>query len=580
MDAVGLESRPWLRSYEPGVPATIEFPNFPIFGFLREAVARFPNTDALLLAEHRFDRRVTYTQFDDLSDRFAAGLIRRGLRKGDRVAVILPNLPQYVIAAYGIWKAGGVVVQVNPLYRGTDLAFLLKDSGARFAVALSRLYGQVAEVRSHTGLEGDIVTNIHDLFPTKWRLLYGLAKAKKAGDVRPRGAHIIPYRAMLAERRGTQLPEVSPDDLAVLQYTGGTTGVMKAAMLTHRNLISNLSQARVWLTDLKMGEERILSVVPFFHVYGMTACMNLAVAIAAVNIMVLMPGFVARSVAEAAAKYRPTIFPGAPPIYLAINQLKDVEQYDLKSIRACISGSSSLPVEVQRRFEELTGARLVEGFGLSEASPLTHCNPIHGTRKVGSIGVPVPNTEARIVDAEIGTRDLGVNDVGELVVQGPQVMRGYWNNPEETAKVLRGGWLLTGDIARMDEDGFFFIEDRKKDMVNIGGLKVFPREVEEVLFKHPKVREAAVVGVSSRVRGEMLVAHVVPKNGGDPRALKRELREYCAAHLAPYKVPRRFEIVSEIPKTLGVPKALRRLIREQEQARSEVEGDEENQPQG
>jgi long-chain acyl-CoA synthetase len=580
MDAVGLQSRPWLRSYEPGVPATIEFPNFPIFGFLREAVARFPNTDALLLAEHRFDRRFTYTQFDDLSDRFAAGLIRRGLRKGDRVAVILPNLPQYVIAAYGIWKAGGVVVQVNPLYRGTDLAFLLKDSGARFAVALSRLYGQVAEVRSHTGLEGDIVTNIHDLFPTKWRLLYGLAKAKKAGDVLPRGAHIIPYRAMLAERRGTQLPEVSPDDLAVLQYTGGTTGVMKAAMLTHRNLISNLSQARVWLTDLKMGEERILSVVPFFHVYGMTACMNLAVAIAAVNIMVLMPGFVARSVAEAAAKYRPTIFPGAPPIYLAINQLKDVEQYDLKSIRACISGSSSLPVEVQRRFEELTGARLVEGFGLSEASPLTHCNPIHGTRKVGSIGVPVPNTEARIVDAEIGTRDLGVNDVGELVVHGPQVMRGYWNNPEETAKVLRGGWLLTGDIARMDEDGFFFIEDRKKDMVNIGGLKVFPREVEEVLFKHPKVREAAVVGVTSRVRGEMLVAHVVPKNGGDPRALKRELREYCAAHLAPYKVPRRFEIVSEIPKTLGVPKALRRVIREQEQARSEVEGDEESQPQG
>ncbi|MGH7751724.1 MAG: AMP-binding protein, partial [Gemmatimonadales bacterium] len=351
--------------------------------------------------------------------------------------------------------------------------------------------------------------------------------------------------------------------MAVLQYTGGTTGVMKAATLSHRNLVANLSQARVWLTDLKMGEERILSVVPFFHVYGMTACMNLAVAIAAVNVMVLMPGFVARSVAEAAAKYRPTIFPGAPPIYLAINQLKDVEQYDLKSIRACISGSSSLPVEVQRRFEELTGARLVEGFGLSEASPLTHCNPIHGTRKVGSIGVPVPNTEVRIVDAESGARDLGVNEVGELVVRGPQVMMGYWNNPDETANALRGGWLFTGDIARMDADGFFFIEDRKKDMVNIGGLKVFPREVEEVLFRHPKVREAAVVGVSSRVRGEMLVAHVVPKDGGDPRALKRELREYCAAHLAPYKVPRRFEIVTEIPKTLGVPKALRRVIREQ-----------------
>ncbi|MGH2452382.1 MAG: long-chain-fatty-acid--CoA ligase [bacterium] len=575
MDAVGLESRPWLRSYEAGVPATIDIPSFPIFGFLREAVARFPTNEALLLAEHRFDRRFTYAEFEDLSDRFAGALIRRGLRKGDRVAVILPNLPQYAITAYGIWKAGGVVVQVNPLYRGDDLAFVLKDSGARFAVALSRLYGQLAEVRSRTVLEGEIVTNIHDLFPTKWRLLYGLAKAKKTGDVLPRGTHIIPYRTMLAERRATRFPEVSPEDLAVLQYTGGTTGIMKAAMLSHRNLVSNLSQARVWLTDLKIGQERILSVVPFFHVYGMTACLNLAVAIAAVNVMVLMPGFVARSVAEAAAKYRPTIFPGAPPIYLAINQLKDVEQYDLKSIRACISGSSSLPVEVQRRFEELTGARLVEGFGLSEASPLTHCNPIHGTRKVGSIGVPVPNTETRIVDAETGTRDLGVNEVGELIVRGPQVMMGYWNNPDETAKTLRDGWLFTGDIARMDDDGFFFIEDRKKDMVNIGGLKVFPREVEEVLFKHPKVREAAVVGVSSRVRGETLVAHVVPQNGGDPRALKRELREYCAAHLAPYKVPRRFEIVTEIPKTLGVPKALRRVIREQEQARGEVEGEEE-----
>lgn len=575
MDAVGLESRPWLRSYEAGVPATIEFPNFPIFGFLREAVSRFPNKDALLLAEHRFDRRFTYAQLDDLSDRFAGSLIRRGLRKDDRVAIVLGNIPQYVIAAYGIWKAGGVVVQVNPLYRGDDLAFILKDSGARFAVPLSRLYGQLAEVRARTLLEGDIVTNIHDLFPTKWRILYGLAKARKAGDVPPRGSHVIPFRSMLRGPRPTRFPEVSANDVAVLQYTGGTTGIMKAAMLSHRNLVANLSQARVWLTDLQMGQERILSVVPFFHVYGMTACMNLAVAIAAVNIMVLMPGFVARTTAEMAAKYRPTIFPGAPPIYLAINQLKDVEQYDLKSIRACISGSSSLPVEVQRRFEELTGARLVEGFGLSEASPLTHCNPIHGTRKVGSIGVPVPNTDVRIVDAETGLRDLGIDEVGELVVRGPQVMMGYWNNPEETTKTLRGGWLFTGDITRMDADGFFFIEDRKKDMVNIGGLKVFPREVEEVLFKHPKVREAAVVGVSSRVRGEMLVAHVVPKNGGDPRALKRELREYCAAHLAPYKVPRRFEIVSEIPKTLGVPKALRRVIREQEQARGDAEGEEE-----
>jgi long-chain acyl-CoA synthetase len=298
----------------------------------------------------------------------------------------------------------------------------------------------------------------------------------------------------------------------------------------------------------------------------MTVCMNLSVAIGATNIMVLMPGFVTRTVAEAINTYRPTIFPGVPAMYLAITQLKDIDRYDLKSIRACVSGASALPLEVQRRFEELTGARLVEGYGLSEASPLTHANPIYGTRKVGSIGVPVPGTDARIVDSDTGERELAVGQTGELVVRGPQVMMGYWNNPGESAIALRNGWLYTGDIARVDADGFFFIEDRKKDMVKVGGLQVFPREVEEVLYEHPNVLEAAVVGVSSRVRGEMLVAHIVPKNGEDPRVLKRELRQFCSSRLASYKVPRRFEIVREIPKTL-VGKALRRVIRDQEAGR-------------
>lgn len=571
MDAVGQISRPWERFYESGVPVAPDFPSFPIYGFLQRSAERYPSTDALILVGPKFDRRITYAQLQDLSDRFAAALVRRGVRKGDRVAIALPNHPQYVIAAYGIWKAGGVVVQVNPLYRGEDLGLILKDSGARFAVVFARFYEYFRQVLPQTALEGVIVTRVHDFFPTKWRLLYGLLKAKKEGDVMPHGGNVIPFLSMLRGPRLASAVSVAQEDLAVLQYTGGTTGVAKGAMLSHRNLACNLMQMRVWLADLKEGEERMLSVVPFFLVYGMNVCMNLSVVIAATNIMVLMPGFVARTVAEAAAKYRPTIFPGAPPIYLAINQLKGVEQYNLRSIRACVSGSSSLPVEVQRRFEELTGARLVEGYGLSETSPLTHANPINGTRKVGSIGVPVPGTDARIVDAETGQRDLGVNEVGELIIRGPQVMMGYWNNPQETSQTLRDGWLYTGDIARMDEDGFFFIEDRKKDMVNIGGLKVFPREVEEVLYKHPKVREVAVVGVTSRIRGEMLVAHIVPQDGDDPRALKRELREFCASRLAPYKVPRRIEIVAEIPKTVGIPKALRRAIREQEQARGDVE---------
>jgi long-chain acyl-CoA synthetase len=487
---------------------------------------------------------------------------------------MLPNSPQYVVAAFGVWKAGGIVVQVNPLYKGRDLAFVLKDSGARFAVSLSRLYQELAEVRSGTNLELAIVTNLHDFFPWRWRLLYTLFRAKKLGDVVPRAPGIVPFMALLRERRLYHRPAVGADDPAVLQYTGGTTGIPKAATLTHHNLVCNCLQCRAWLSDLKEGEERMLSVIPFFHVFGMTVCMNLSVAVAATSIMILMRLFEVKTVVQAVPKYRPTIFPGVPAMYLAINQLRDVEKYDLKSIRACVSGSAPLPAEVQRRFEELTGGRIIEGFGMSEASPLTHANPIFGTRKPGSIGLPVSSTDAKIVDAETGTRDVRPGEVGELVVRGPQVMKGYWNNPQETARTIRDGWLYTGDIARMDEDGYFYIEDRKKDMVIVGGFKVFPREVEEVLYEHPRVKDVAVCGVQHRVRGEMLVAHIVPEDSVSERAFTRELRDFCAQRLSAYKVPRRFVIVSEIPKShLG--KALRREIREREEQRTDAQPEEE-----
>ncbi|MDR7421928.1 MAG: long-chain fatty acid--CoA ligase [Armatimonadota bacterium] len=561
--------RPWFAFYEPGVPRTVEFPTHPIYGFLDESARRYPGHAALVQVGPNFDRRITYRELDELTDRFAGALVERGVRPGDRVAIMLPNSPQYVVAAYGVWKAGGVVVQINPLYKGRDLAFNLKDSGARVAIGISRLYRELREVRPHTDLETVVLTNVHDFFPMKWRLLYGLARAKREGDVTPHEPGVVPFRAMLRgprlERRGV----ASQDDPAVLQYTGGTTGIPKAATLSHRNLVCNCVQARSWLTDLKEGGERILSVVPFFHVFGLTICVNLSVAIAATNIVLLMRLFDVKTVVEAVPKYRPTVFPGVPAMYLAINQLREVERYDLKSIRACVSGSAPLPVEVQRRFEELTGGRITEGFGLSEASPLTHANPIYGRQKSGSIGIPVPSTDAKIVDLETGAKTLGPNEVGELAIRGPQVMQGYWNNPDESARTIRDGWLYTGDIARMDVDGFFFIEDRKKDMVNIGGFKVFPREIEEILYEHPGVKEAAVAGVHHRIRGELLVAHVVPRDGADARALTRELREYCAQRLASYKVPRRFEIVAEIPKTI-LGKALRRDIREREERRADA----------
>ncbi len=566
--------RPWFKFYEPGVPRTIEFPAHPIFTFLDQSARRYPRTTALIQVGPKFDRRITYAQLDDLSDRFANSLVRHGMRPGDRVAIMLPNNPQYVVAAFGIWKAGGVVVQINPLYKGRDLAFILKDSGARVAVGISRLYRELQEVRSHTDVQTALITNVHDFFPRKWRLLYGLMKAKKEGDVMPEGPGVTPFLSMLHGPRLELRPVVSPDDPAVLQYTGGTTGIPKAATLTHRSIVSNCLQAKAWLTDLKEGEERILSVVPFFHVYGMSICLILSTAIAAANIMLLMKLFEVKTVVEAVPKYRPTIFPGVPAMYNAINQLRDVEKYDLKSIRACVSGAAPLPAEVQRRFEELTGGRLVEGFGMSEASPLTHGNPVYGVRKEGSIGVPISSTDARIVDAETGTRVLGTNQVGELVVRGPQVMKGYWGNPTETSQTIRDGWLFTGDMARMDEDGYFYVEDRKKDMVNIGGLKVFPREVEEILYEHPMVRDVAVAGIKHRLRGELLVAHVVPKEPvEDARTFKRDLRDFCLQKLAAYKVPRRFEIVAEIPKTL-LGKALRRDIRERELLREDVSEEE------
>ena len=329
---------------------------------------------------------------------------------------------------------------------------------------------------------------------------------------------------------------------------------------------------RHWLTDLQEGKERFLSVAPFFHVYGLTVALNTAISVGATVICVVMGLFDTRLVAEMIARHRPTIFPGVPAMYVAINQLKDIQKYNLRSVRVCVSGSAPLPVEIQAQFERLTGATVVEGYGLSEASPGTHVNPVYGKRKVGSIGLPLPDTEARIVDLETGDRELPLGEPGELVIRGPQVMQGYWEAPEETAATLRGGWLHTGDIARIDEDGFFFIVDRMKDIVIVGGLKVYPREIEEVLHEHPKVKEAAVAGVSHRVRGEMLVAQVVLKDGvtDDPRQVRRELLEFSRARLASYKVPRRIEITSALPKT-AVGKVLRREIRDAAAARTDDE---------
>jgi len=558
--------RIWLKHYEAGVPATLSYPKVPVYHFLEENARQFPHHAAVLVAAKNFSSVLTYRQIEHLANRFANGLIWLGIKPGDRVAVQLPNLPQFIVGFYGALKAGAVIVPTNPLYKAHDLSTVLKDSGARAILTLPRFMPALGEVVAGTGLESIIVTEPYDFFPFPWKQLAWWRFRK---ELRPAGGLRLPALLRSASPRPPGV-KVTPDDLAVLQYTGGTTGVPKGAMLTHRNLVANFTQMRSWLTDLKEGEERFLSVAPFFHVYGLTVGLNVAISIASTVICVMMGLFDTRLVAQQIARHRPTIFPGVPAMYLAINQLKEVQQYNLNSIRVCVSGSAPLPLEVQTQFERLTGAKVVEGYGLSEASPGTHVNPIYGQRKVGSIGLPLPDTEARIVDTETGERELPVGEAGELVIRGPQVMKGYWSAPEETAATLRGGWLHTGDIARMDDDGYFFIVDRKKDLVIVGGLKVYPREIEEMLHGHPKVKEAAVAGVSHRVRGELLVAQVVLKDGvaDDPRAIRRELVEFLKERLAPYKVPRRIEIASALPKT-AVGKVLRREIREAVAARAD-----------
>ena len=551
--------RIWLRHYDAGVPATLAYPKMPVHRLLEDSAQKYPHRPAILLAGPNFSSVFTCRQVEQLANRFANALIWLGVRPGDRVAIELPNLPQFIFCFYGVLKAGATVVPVNPLYRGHELANVLKNSGTKVIVTLSRLMPGLGEIVGETDVESVIVTEPYDYLPLLWRLL---ARFRMRGASPPGSGLRLP--ALLKSAR-SDLPTVSvdPDDVAVLQYTGGTTGVPKGAMLTHRNLVANFMQMSSWLTDLKEGEERFLSVAPFFHVYGLTVGLNTAIATGSTVICVLMGLFDTKLVAEQIARHRPTIFPGVPAMYLAISLLKDVQRYNLHSIKVCVSGSAPLPVEVQAQFERLTGARVVEGYGLSEASPGTHVNPVYGLRKAGSIGLPLPDTDARIVDLETGARELPLGESGELVIRGPQVMKGYWNAPEETAATLRDGWLHTGDIARVDEDGFFFIVDRKKDMVVVGGLKVYPREIEELLHQHPKVKEAAVAGVTHRVRGELLVAQVVLKDGvsDDPRQVRRELLDFCRQRLAPYKVPRRIEVVAALPKS-AVGKVLKREIRE------------------
>jgi long-chain acyl-CoA synthetase len=555
----------WEAAYDPGVPRHLTYPKLPLHALLESAARERPKVIATVfggaVGSRCIDAALTYRELDGLASRFAAGLQRLGVRKSDRVALVLPNCPQFVYSFFGTLKAGAVVVPTNPLYTVRELHNQLADSGARVVVVLSRLYPQVAEAAIGTDVEKIVVTNVKEHFPLPLRVLFTLARERKEGhrvDI-SRDSRAMWLRDMVGAGASPEPVDVSPSDLAVLQYTGGTTGVPKGAMLSHRALVANVHQASAWHTQALEGD-RILAVMPFFHVYGLTIVMNLAVLRGMT--MVLIPRPDLRHIFLAIEKHRPRFFPGAPRIYILLNESKDLTRYDLTSIEAFLSGSAPLPVDVMRRFEELTGGgKVMEGYGLTEAAPVTHSNPREGTRKPGSVGIPVPDVECKIVDLETGTRELEQGESGELCIRGPNLMDGYWRRPDETALVLRDGWLHTGDIVRVDEDGYFFVVDRVKEMIIVSGFKVYPREVDEVLYAHPAVLEAAAVGVPHPSKGEVVKAFVVLRPG--MKATAQELMDHCRANLAPFKVPVEITFRSELPKTL-IGKVLRRQLAAEE----------------
>ncbi len=569
---VAPASRPWTEHYSSSVPASITVPAQPLTWLLDEAA----RTSSAFTAIEYYGTRLSYAQFASLADRFARALVKLGVRPGDRVSICLPNCPQFPVAFYGALKAGAVVVPTNPLYTPPELEHQLRDSGAKVIVLLDQLYPNLAKVRANTPVEHIILTNVADYFPAPLALAY---HAREAITSRRQGRkperiprndptihdfrHVIGHAGDSLGLDSVQLPEpAKPDDLALLQYTGGTTGVAKGAMLTHRNLLTNAMQCWVWNEQPAGSKHVTLCVAPFFHVYGLTVAMNLTIY--AASTMALLPRFTVKDTLDAIEKYKPDLFPGVPTMYLAL--AREVEQHkrDLRSIQVCISGSAPLPAEVQRRFEAVSGAKVVEGYGLTEASPVTHCNPVYGERRVGTIGLPMPNTDAMIINPDTW-EPAPLGERGEIVVRGPQVMQGYWNRPDETANVLRDSWLRTGDIGVMDADGYFTIVDRAKDMIIASGYNVYPRDIEEVLYAHPKVLEAAIVGMPDEYRGETVRAFVVVKPGETLTAA--ELDQWCHERLAAYKVPKEYEFRESLPKTL-VGKVLRRALREEALARA------------
>jgi long-chain acyl-CoA synthetase len=543
--------KPWLAHYDKGVPDHIEYPRVPLFHFLKKAAEDFPQHPCTTFR----DEQITYQVMDWASDALARGLISLGLRKGDRVALMLGNIPQFVLSFFAILKAGGIVVAVNPMYKARELVYQLSDSGSRFLISLSSNTSIINQIRDETSLEKIIFTEEEDAFRLTSTGMAGYGTHDSAINANELW---LEQCFMTGEDQAALPNAITPEDVAIFQYTGGTTGIPKGAIGLHRNMVANTMQFKSWLVGLEQGKETVLTAIPLYHVYGMVIAMSMGVALAANLVLIPNP----RNIHDILAnieKYQTTLFPGVPNMYHSINHHPDViaGKYNLRSIKACISGSAPLLREVKEQFESLTGGKLIEGYGLSEAPTATHCNPMSGENREGSIGLPLPDVDCRIVSLDDERKDLGTGEAGELLIKSPQVMQGYHNMPGETQLALCEGWLSTGDIARMDEDGYFYLVDRKKDVIKAGGFQVWPREVEEVLSEYPDVSEVAVAGVVKPQKGEIVRAWIVPRAGTEPS--RNDIRKWCKERMVSYKVPSEIDFVSELPRST-VGKVLKREL--------------------
>ena len=564
---------PWFAHYEKSVPQTIEVPEKFLHDLLTDSAKRFPNNTAVRLvlkylpAGLSISSRMNYRELDAASDRFASALQGLGIKKGDRVGIMLNNIPQTVVAFFGILKAGATVVNINPTYPSPELKHILQDSGAVAIIMLSGLVERLAPIRNDISIQHVIVADIVDTLSWPFKSL--AAKTVRAGGMMKDvnyGPTVHQYDDLLAGSPSKPQPiEATPDDVVLFQYTGGTTGVPKAAMLSHRNLVANCLQMDAWFTRVEYGKEKVLLALPSFHVYGMTVGMLFGVTLGSEIVQVPDPRNTAHII-EVISKEKITLYPGVPAMYIGLINHPKVKDFDLHSVKACLSGGSALPVEVAQQFEAITGGKLVEGFGMTECAPVATANPIYGEVRTGSIGLPISNTICTVVGLEPDENgkfhELPIGEDGELVLKGPQVMKGYWQMDDETAKTIDSdGWLHTGDIAKMDADGYFYIVDRKKDLIIASGFNIVPREVEEVLFQHPKVMEATVVGIPDPKRGETVKAYVVLKDGES--SSEEEIRAFCKERIAPYKVPAMVEFRKELPKTQAGKVLRRQLVQEE-----------------